>query len=242
MKAAFFTTIATMALSAFAAPVTESNSVAARQAGGVQDAVNKVDEIVTEELGVGEIADAIATTPSKRQDLGGIEGLISTLTDLLDTLQGQSGGFQDIADQVNAGDLTPDQGADAAIPGFQDMHYSITEVVTSLTGAAGLTVADGDVDTVLNLVVALVSIVLANVKVIVTVTGLQPQLISLLHSVFSILSSLLILVIGLVSAILPGLIAALTPLLAGLGNGLLVPVLTPIVALLASISLPTNLA
>ncbi|KAL6407956.1 hypothetical protein AUP68_08997 [Ilyonectria robusta] len=241
MKAAFFTTIATMALSAFAAPVTDNKAV--RAAGGASDAVKTADEIITTGLGVKQITDAITTTPGKRQtDIGGLSGLTSTLKTLLETLQGQSGGFKNIADQVNAGKLTPDQGADAAIPGFQDMHYSLTEVVTSLTGAAGLDVAGGDVDTVLNLVVALVSIVLANVKVIVTVTGLRPQLISLLHSVFSILSSLLVLVIGLVSAILPGLIAALTPLLAGLGNGLLVPVLTPIVALLASLSLPTNLA
>lgn len=121
---------------------------------------------------------------------------------------------------------------------LQDMHFKLTDILTKVLGSAGLNVANGDVDKVLNLVVVLVSEVLFTVKSLVTILGLRPQLVTLLHSVFNIVAGLLKVLIGLLAGLLPGLVAALSPLLAGLGNGLLVPLLTPIVGLLAGLSLP----
>jgi phage-related protein len=118
------------------------------------------------------------------------------------------------------------------------MHFTLTEVVTELTGTAGLTVLDGDVDKVLNTVVTLLTVVLKTVDSLVTILGLTPQLNSLLHSVFSLLAQIITLVTGLVGALVPGLVAALSPLLAALGNGLLAPLLTPIVAVVAGLAVP----
>ncbi|KAH7141350.1 hypothetical protein B0J13DRAFT_676318 [Dactylonectria estremocensis] len=245
MKATFFTTIATMALSAFAAPIiSEAKDIVVHQVGGVQDGVKNVANVdVTAEVEVGKIdADITAAAGKRSVSLSTVGDLISILTNLLDDLKGQSTTFQTLASQVDNGKLTVEQCADAAVPLIQDTRSLISEVVTALTGtvASALDATESEVATLVKLVVNIVSVVLTNVRTIVNVTGLRPQLTSLLHSVFSILNSLIILVIGLVSAILPALVAALTPLLATV-TGVLVPVLSPIVGLLASLRLPTTI-
>jgi hypothetical protein len=262
MKATFFSLFA-FAASAMASPV--GSGVVSGAVGGVGKTVQDVrvgkvlDDVVkrdagvnaspdTEEvrgavlnlenilkqLGVDEIVDKSTASPAKR-DVANVGELLSVLQSGTSGIKSKTSGFSGIADKVKAGDLTKSEGADQAIPGLEGVNFELTQIVTKLTGAAGLNVADSDVDKVLNLVVVLVSEVLAAVKTIVTVTGLQPQLISVLHSVFQILAKVLTLVIGLVAAILPGLIAALSPLLAGLGTGVLAPLLTPVVALLAGL-------
>ncbi|KAM5350379.1 hypothetical protein ACJ41O_006884 [Fusarium nematophilum] len=215
MKASFFSIFA-LAMTAIASPM-------AQPANAPRDGVNG--------------ADKASAGPGKRAaKVTDVNQLITLLKGADGSLDGQAGGIGSILDQVKAGDITKNEGADQAVPIFEDMHFTLTEVVTSLTGAAGLDVADSDVDTVLNLVVVLVTIVLTTVKTLVTVLGLRPQLISVLHSVFQILAKVLVLVIGLVVAIVPGLVAALSPLLAGLGNGLLVPIVTPLAGLLAGLA------
>ncbi|KAM0250271.1 hypothetical protein ACHAP5_002330 [Fusarium lateritium] len=231
MKATFFS-IFTIAISAIASPVPQGEN-SARDVEQVSGAVHNAENIVSK-TGVKQILDA-ASEPHKRAAISSPEQLITVLQSGVSNINSKTSGLSSIADKVKAGDLTKDEGATKAIPSFKSMHFELTEIVTKLTGAAGLDVADSDVDKVLNLVVVLVSEVLTAVKTIVTVTGLRPQLISVLHSVFQILAKVLTLVIGLVSAIVPGLIAGLTPLLAGLGNGVLAPVLTPVVALLAGL-------
>ncbi|KAH7152945.1 hypothetical protein EDB81DRAFT_945870 [Dactylonectria macrodidyma] len=241
MKATFFTTVATMALSAFAAPIIgEAKDIVVHQVGGIKDGVSKVANVdVTADVEVGGIT---AVAGKRSVGLSTVGDLISTLTNLLDDLKAQSSTFQTLAGQVDAGKLTVEQCVDAAVPLVQDTRSLIGEVVTALTGTVtgALDATEGEVTTLVKLVVDIVSVVLANVRTIVNVTGLKPQLTSLLQSVFSILNSLIILVIGLVSAIVPALIAALTPLLATV-TGVLVPVLSPIVSLLASLRLPTTI-
>lgn len=132
--------------------------------------------------------------------------------------------------------MTKAEGTESAMAAIGNMHFKLTDVVTKLTAAAGIPVAGADVDKVLNLVVALLAEVLFTVKTLVTILGLRPQLVSLLHSVFGLLANIITLVLGLVTGLLPGLVAGLSPLLAALGNGLLAPLLTPIVALVAGLA------
>lgn len=143
--------------------------------------------------------------------------------------------------QVTNGEQSKDDATNDVVQQLANMHYSLTDVVTQLLDGAGLNVASGDVDRVLNLVVTLLSEVLFTVKSVVTILGLRPQLVSLLHSVFSIVASVLTLLVGLLGGLLPGLVAGLSPILAGLGNGLLAPILTPVVALVAGLSSPGDL-
>ncbi|KAF4439932.1 hypothetical protein F53441_12433 [Fusarium austroafricanum] len=233
MKATFFSVFA-LAISAIASPVpqaqTEARSV--EQVGG---AIHNAENIVSK-VGGKQIVDKATKSTVKRAGITDAQQLITVIKSGVSKVNKKTIPLNSIVEQVKAGKLTKDAGATKAIPAFEAMHFELTEIVTKLTGAAGLNVADSDVDTVLNLVVVLVSEVLTAVKTIVTVTGLRPQLISILHSVFQILSKVLVLVIGLVTAIVPGLVAGLTPLLAGLGNGVLAPVLLPITGLLAGLA------
>ncbi|RGP63617.1 hypothetical protein FLONG3_9830 [Fusarium longipes] len=233
MKSTFFALFA-LAASAIASPVPQPELV-----GGAVDGVVKT--VVGGEDTTGLVGGLLkgAKTPSTglpvKRDITDVTQLLSVLQGGVDGAKSQTSGFSDIAKQVKAGDITKSEGADLAIPGLEGLNDELTHIVTELTGAAGLTTSDADVQKVLGLVTILVNIVLTAVKTIVTVTGLQPQLVSILHSVFQILAKVLTLVIGLVAGILPGLIAALTPLLAGLGVGVLSPVLAPITALLAGL-------
>ncbi|KAJ4124274.1 hypothetical protein NW768_009633 [Fusarium equiseti] len=234
MKAAFFSLFA-LATAAIASPVPQAVNPTpdTAEVKSAVDSLNKILEIA----GVEEIVDKStkgSASPIKR-DITDITQLLSVLQSGASGIKDKTSGFEGIADKVSAGDLTKAEGAEKAIPGLEGVNFELTNIVTKLTGAAGLPVANGDVDKVLNLVVILVTEVLTAVKTIVTVTGLQPQLISVLHSVFQILAKVLTLVIGLVAGLLPGLIAALSPLLAGLGTGVLAPLLTPVVALLAGL-------
>ncbi|KAF5696945.1 hypothetical protein FGLOB1_13140 [Fusarium globosum] len=233
MKATFFSVFA-LAISAIASPVPGAQKDT-RSVEQVNGAIHSAENIV-DKVGVKQIVDKTTKSPAKRAAISNPQELITVLKSGVSNINKKTTGLNSIAEKVKAGDLTKDAGATKAIPGFESVHFELTEIVTKLTGAAGLDVADSDVDTVLNLVVVLVSEVLTAVKTIVTVTGLRPQLISILHSVFQILTKVLILVIGLVSTIVPGLIAGLTPLLAGLGNGVLAPVLLPVTGLLASLA------
>ncbi|KAI8660905.1 hypothetical protein NCS57_01069100 [Fusarium keratoplasticum] len=228
MKATFFSVFA-LAISAIASPVPQVNGAV----GQVNGVVKSTTDIVTKKVGVKQIVDE--ATAAKRA-IADPQVLITTLKTTVHKVNGQTTGINEIVEKVKSGALTKDAGATQAVPMFEAVHFELTEVVTKLTGAAGLNVADVDVDTVLSLVVVLVSEVLTTVKTVVTVIGLRPQLISILHSVFTILAKVLTLVIGIVGAIVPGLIAALTPLLAGLGNAVLAPVLAPITAFLAGIA------
>jgi hypothetical protein len=138
--------------------------------------------------------------------------------------------------KVDSGKVEKPEADSKVVDLVEGIQLDITEIVTSLTGAAGIPVAGADVDRVLVLVQTLVDLLLTTVNTIVTVLGLRPQLVSLLHSVFTLVANVLTLLIGLLGGLLPGLVAGLSPLLAGLGNGVLAPVLTPVVALVAGIA------
>ncbi|EEU42857.1 uncharacterized protein NECHADRAFT_84146 [Fusarium vanettenii 77-13-4] len=228
MKATFFSVFA-LAISAIASPVPQVNGAV----GQVNGVVKSTTDVVTKKVGVKQIVDE--ATSAKRA-IADPQILITTLKTTVHKVNGQTTGINEIVEKVKAGALTKDAAATQAVPIFEAVHFELTEVVTKLTGAAGLNVPDVDVDTVLSLVVVLVSDVLTTVKTLITEIGLRPQLISILHSVFTILAKVLTLVIGIVGAIVPGLLAALTPLLAGLSNAVLAPVLTPITAFLAGIA------
>jgi len=239
MKACFLA-IAALAVSAFAAPAVDSSK--AVRAAQVNQAVSQLEEVV-EELGVGQIVDdatsgAGGASGLKAREITSAGGVINLLKGLKSNVITHTGLINETLSKVQGGKLTKAQGIAQVSKQVSAIHFKLTDIVTELTDAASLTVQPGQVDTVLTLVVAVLSEVLATVKSIVLITGLTPQLTSLLHSVFSILAEVLTLLLGLLTALLPGLVAALSPLLAGLGNGLLAPLLTPIVALLASISLP----
>ncbi|KAF4466312.1 hypothetical protein FALBO_6834 [Fusarium albosuccineum] len=235
MKAAFFSVLA-LAATAFASPI----STPVGDVKQVNGAVKTAEQLVPGSVGVEQIVDEATKTPIKtpikapvKRGITDPQQLITTLKGAVHTLNSQTTGINDIVDKVKAGDLTKVAGATKAIPMFEEVQSTLNEVVTKLTGAAGLNVPDVDVDTVLSLVVVLVSQVLNTVKTVISVIGLRPELISILHSVFQILSKLLTLITGLVGAIVPGLVSALTPLLSGLGSSALAPVLTPLSGLLS---------
>ncbi|KAJ3575521.1 hypothetical protein NPX13_g4005 [Xylaria arbuscula] len=223
MKAAFFT-IAAFVATAFAAPA------------GVSDAVHKVDDIVSTDLGVQQITDSLSS--SSKRSITNSGDVVEALEGLFSGIQTKTGALNSTVAGFQNGKLTKQEAQTAAIGDVEDIHLKLSEIVTDLTGAAGLVVAEGDVDKVLNLVVVLLAEVLATVKTLVTILGITPQLTVALKAVFGIVANLLVVLIGLLAGLLPGLVAALSPLLAALGNGLLAPLLTPIVALLAALAGP----
>ncbi|KAI1357687.1 hypothetical protein F5Y08DRAFT_323684 [Xylaria arbuscula] len=223
MKAAFFT-IAAFVATAFAAPA------------GVSDAVHKVDDIVSTDLGVQQITDSLSS--SSKRSITNSGDVVEALEGLFSGIQTKTGALNSTVAGFQNGKLTKQEAQTAAIGDVEDIHFKLSEIVTDLTGAAGLVVAEGDVDKVLNLVVVLLAEVLATVKTLVTILGISPQLTVALKAVFGIVANLLVVLIGLLAGLLPGLVAALSPLLAALGNGLLAPLLTPIVALLAALAGP----
>ncbi|OAQ76382.1 hypothetical protein VFPBJ_08742 [Purpureocillium lilacinum] len=239
MKATFFS-IAALAATALAAPFRPE----ARQIGDINavgDALEIVDGVAVDDLGVGEIANNVIDTPLKRADVANVGDVIILITSLTEGVTTHTGAINKTLAAVQGGELSKDDAAKQVTEQLQGVHFKLTDVVTKLVGAGGLDVSDADLDKVLTLVVALVSEVLATVKALVTILGIRAELISILHSVFNIVSSLLATLVGLLAGLLPGLLAVLSPLLAGLGNGLLAPLLAPIVALLAALSAPGGL-
>lgn len=229
MKAAFFS-LATLAFTAFAAPSTP----APRDA--VSDAVHELEDLLLGDLGLGEIVDGATKSPVKRGIESGAD-LISVLESGLSGLKENTANINSTISQVQDGSMTKDAAADAAADELKDIQFKLSDILQKILNAAGLNVSKTDLNKVLTLVVALVSELLFTVKTLLTILGIRPQLASILHSVFGLLSNILAGLIGLLGALLPGLIAALTPLLAGLGNGLLAPLLTGVAGLLAGLSL-----
>ncbi|RSL54774.1 hypothetical protein CEP53_007313 [Fusarium sp. AF-6] len=227
MKATFFS-VFVLAISAIASPVPQVNNAVAK----VNGVAGTVTGIVNKKVDVKKVVDEV---PVKRA-IADPQVLITTLKTTVHKVNAQTTGINAIVEKVKSGALTKDAAALQAVPLFEAVHVELTSVVTKLTGTTGLKVADVDVSAVLSNVVVLVSEVLTAVKSIVAATGLQPQLISILHSVFQILAKVLTLVVGIVGDIVPGLIAALTPLIADLSNAVLAPVLTPITAFLAGVA------
>ncbi|KAH7146717.1 hypothetical protein B0J13DRAFT_500596 [Dactylonectria estremocensis] len=217
MKAAFFSVLA-LAISALAAPVADANN-AVRHVNNVENTFARSNEA--------EVAKRAITSS---------QNLISTLQGAVSSVKTQGGSLNGILSKVQSGDISKDQGADQALPKLNSLLVTLTNLVTELTGSAGLDITDLDVKTINTLVIALVSEVTTIVKGLLTILGVRPQLDSVLHSVFQILAKVLILVIGLVGAIVPGLVVALSPLLVGIGNGLLAPLLTLIAGLLAGLA------
>ncbi|KAI0203193.1 hypothetical protein F4808DRAFT_458409 [Astrocystis sublimbata] len=226
MKACFFA-IAAFAATAFAAP-----------AGGVAGALHTVDDVVSNDLGVKQITDSISSGSKKTSSVTDSAGLIEALEGLFSGVQTNTGAMNATIASFQNGKISKKEAQTAVSKQATNMKFKLSEIVSDLTGAAGLTVAKGDVDKVLNLVVVLLTEVLSTVKAIVTILGITPQLTLLLKSVFGIVANLLVVLIGLLAGLLPGLVAALSPLLAGLGSGLLAPLLTPIVALVAALAGP----
>ncbi|KAG9256763.1 uncharacterized protein F5Z01DRAFT_697570 [Emericellopsis atlantica] len=188
---------------------------------------------------VGGVGDALKGAVSK---VGGApqssDDIATLLEGTLASVKERTGAMNATVAQVQSKDITADAADDQLLGQIQGLKLDLSQLVNSLTTAAGIPVPKGDVDRVLTLVNALLNEVLATVNTLVTVLGLRVQLTSLLHSVFSLLANILTLLIGLLGGLLPALVGGLTPLLAGLGNGLLAPLLTPIVALVAAISGP----
>ncbi|CAI6098634.1 hypothetical protein V2G26_001296 [Clonostachys chloroleuca] len=203
MKFSSIFSIATLAVSALAAPFVEADTKAVRAS-----APASVDDIVTLFSGSSES--------------------ITSKTTQIDT----------ILKQVQSGETPQSEANPQVLDLVQGINLDLSAIVNSLTTSAGIPVQEGDVDRLLTVVNALLTVVLANVRAIVTVLGLQPQLVSILRSVVILVSNIVTLLTGLVAGLLPGLIAALSPLLAGLGNGVLAPILTPLAALLAGLAGP----
>ncbi|KPM34843.1 hypothetical protein AK830_g11726 [Neonectria ditissima] len=237
MKATFFTTLAAMASSAFAAPLLSGlpTDKALNIVNGAKDTVTTTTSNVVTLPEVPVVNSIVKREPI---DVG---GLITLLTGLVDKVKDQTGAIEVIVSQVKSGELTKVAGADAAVPQFKAIHATITEVVTKLTGVVGLSVPDLDVDSILSLVVSLVTVTVTSVKNIVAVTGLRPQLLSVLHNVFAILNSLLALVTGLVAAIIPGLISTIGPILEDVPS-VLASVLSPVVGLVSGLKVSISLA
>ncbi|RSL58615.1 hypothetical protein CEP54_007717 [Fusarium duplospermum] len=229
MKATFFSVLA-LAISAIASPVPQVNNAVGKVNGVAGSTTGLVNKKVG---GVKQVVDEVV--PVKR-GIANPQVLITTLKTTVHKVNVQTTGINEIVEKVKSGAITKDVAVTQAVPLFEAVHVELTSVVTKLTGATGLNVPEVDVKVILSNVVILVSEVITAVKDIVAATGLQPQLISVLHSVFQILAKVLTLVIGIVGAIVPGLIAALTPLIADLSNAVLAPVLTPITAFLAGIA------
>lgn len=242
MKAAGIFSIASMAVTVMAAPLlgdvvkiptdilSQSDAEGLVSKLPVGDALN---EVVSKLPIVGSSEDEDAVNTS---DVGSVDDIVTLLSGGVDNVRGKTGSIDDILAQFEAGDIDQSEADSQVISLVEGIQIDITEIVTSLTGAAGIPVADGDVDRVLVLVQTLLDLLLTNVNAIVTVLGLRPQLVSLLHSVFTLVANVLTLLIGLLAGLLPGLIAGLSPLLAGLGNGVLAPILTPVVALVAGLA------
>jgi hypothetical protein len=171
------------------------------------------------------------------RDVASSGEVLTIVTDLVQKVQGSTDSMNGIVDQVNAGDLSKEDAATSILDELSSIQLNLKNIIVDLTGAAGIPVSGGDVDLVLGQVKILLNLVLTTVNTVVKVLGLSPQLTSLLHSVFSLLAKIVLLLNGILVGLLPGLVAALSPLLAGLGNGLLAPLLTPLVALIAGIAL-----
>ncbi|KAH6883445.1 hypothetical protein B0T10DRAFT_494244 [Thelonectria olida] len=217
MKAAFFSVVA-LAMSAVAAPISDANN-AVRDVNTMESAFVRSNEA--------EVAKRAISSP---------QDLMSTLQGAVSSIKTQGGSLNDILNKVQSGGLSKDEGANQALPKLNSMLDTLINLITELTNASGLDVTNSDVKTIHTLVIALVSEVTTIIKSLLTILGVRPQLNSVLHSIFQILTKVLILVIGLVGAIVPGLVAALSPLLVGIGNGLLAPLLTLVAGLLAGLA------
>jgi hypothetical protein len=232
MKAVFFSVLA-LATTALASPIKARN---------ITDVVKTVGTAVETVPVVGDVVAGVVDgvkLPVKRADLPlpvDANSLIAFLTGAADSVKTPTAAIQTILDQVTSGAITPDAGEELASPQIQAIELELSQIVEDLTTAAGIDVPAEQVDVVLDLVVLLVGQLLTNVRAIVTILGLRPQLIVLLNSVFVLLAKILVLLNGIVLGLLPGLVAALSPLLAGLGNGLLAPIVTPVVALVAALA------
>lgn len=90
MKATFFY-VATLAAGAFAAPAVQA-ARADIGLGAVNDAVHTVDGVVAEDLGIGQLIDAISLggAPIKR-DVKSSGDVITVLTGAISTVQGNTG-------------------------------------------------------------------------------------------------------------------------------------------------------
>ncbi|VUC36486.1 unnamed protein product [Clonostachys rosea] len=203
MKFSSIFSIATLAVSALAAPFVEPDVKAIRA-----NAPASVDDVVT-------------------LFEGSSESITTKTTEITAILN-----------KVQSGETPQSEASPQVLDLVQGINLDLSAIVNSLTTSAGIPVQEGDVDRLLTVVNALLTVVLTNVRAIVTVLGLQPQLVSILRSVVILLSNIVSLLTGLVAGLLPGLIAALSPLLAGLGNGVLAPILTPLAALLAGLAGP----
>ncbi|CAH0001935.1 unnamed protein product [Clonostachys byssicola] len=203
MKFSSIFSIATLAVSALAAPFVEADTKAIRAS-----APASVDDVVTL--------------------FSGSSQSITSKTTQIDV----------ILKKVQSGETPKSDANPQVLDLVQGIHLDLSTIVSSLTTSAGIPVQKGDVDRLLTVVSALLTVVLANVRAIVTILGVQPELVSILKSVVILVSNIVTLLTGLVAALLPGLIAALSPLLAGLGNGVLTPILAPLATLLAGLAGP----
>lgn len=118
---------------------------------------------------------------------------------------------------------------------LEEIEAVLTEVVTSLTGAAGIKVEAGQLEEVLDLVNTLLRELLATVNYVVTTLSLGDVLSGLLKVVFGLVAKILVLLISVLAGLLPGLLAILTPILEGVGKGLLAPLLQPVLSLLTGL-------
>lgn len=233
-----FVAIAAMATSAFAAPASITTPLTST--GDLTQSVNQLTQLAFGGLGVSQIVDGAtgtATGLAKRADpITDAQGLISMLTSGLANVKQATGALNQTVSQVQSGDLSQVDATKQAAAQLQDMHFKLADILKQILGAAGLDVSATDLDTVLSLVVALVAEVLFTVKALLTILGIRPQLASILHSVFGLLSNILAALVSLLAGLLPGLVAALTPLLVSLGNGILAPLLTVVAGLLAGLA------
>lgn len=221
MKFSIFAMTA-MVATAFAAPSVPSTH-------GANSAIEELTSAVTDDLGASQLL-------SKRDSpIKDGASLISVLTSGLESIKVTTGAINSTLAQVQSGAVSKDNGTKSTSTELGQLHYKLTDILQKLHGAAGIKIDSKDNDSVLSLIVDLVSEILYTVKAILTVLDLGGLLSSILHLVFTLVAEILEAVVELVGAIVPDLVDVLSSLLGGLGDTVLAPLLSIIANVLAAL-------
>jgi phage-related protein len=245
MKSTFFS-VAAMVASAFAAPLQLGGKDVVSGVLHEVDSVTKVADVASANGLVGGVTQVL---PVKRELLkaGGkagnkivdSAGLVTILTTSVSSVTAETKIIDELTAKVKSGDITVEEAEKESLVHLTKVKVVLTDIVDNLTGTIHIKVLSGDVDTILSLVIELVTVLFTSVNALVTVLGLTPLLNALLQTVFSLLATVLTLVTGLVSTLVPAVLAALAPILSTV-TGILGPVLTPILGFVTA-SVPAAL-
>lgn len=209
--------------------IDEVTSVIAQQpaATGAAAATDAASAEDLEEVDVGEEGDY--------KPVQSCEEVIALLEEHVEKMEGHTGSIDETLDKFDSGDISEEDANSELAEILEDLKADLVAIVTALTGAAGLDVADGQLDKVLGLLNTLLTLLLGAVERIVDSLGLGDILSAILKIVFGLLAKILGLLIGLLHGLLPGLLEILTGLLSGLTGGLLKPLLEPVLGLVTGL-------